>query len=611
MGIVDLYIEIEQNKEKPKLYSESECNENYTSEIYEGMSASYQIDALMAQYDIDKKYNLYGESVGALFGGFLAFSKKIILLVLKMLLGIKGIILGVIIAAAVYIMKRKDSGNKTSYSGGGGGGGGGSSSSSKKDSSSSEKNITPEEAQEELIKEIQESTNEVAYVEPLKLGVSGETIKAKVKPVKRERKRQKNKYKSSTSTETEVIQAPSVRDRISKVLEDENVYKAMQDAVNTDDVLKIVELIESSPKLVDYALKEYRYDTDANHNICLVRTDIAKEVVERMRDEFKNEKRIGNRSVSEFNKGFYKFNSNIPGGLICYDRKDGNQSSSFDEEHMNDMIKNIGIWLSAGSVLQCHALTNMLIVSNPDDVKATERQMNEVIDKLPNDMWSSVKASIDVIRKYLGTEESMTKIFELFSNMFKRTIVRPNLDDAPTMWRSIDAMSTYGIKDFQNKIQDAGIDIDYFSIFSRPYPKDSKYSEVIFSLGDASDRLVTINKIRQSIKFTQNDIDSIKSYINSVIESNKSSSKVLSSINDRKEEDDKDYKKFNDALNLAKISMQRSTTFSRISLEALNGYTKLLSIIKHPIYQAIYERIGEIVVEITQDAAIEIFKVEE
>ena len=523
-----------------------------------------------------------------------------------MLLGIKGIILGVIIAAAVYLMKRRDSGNKTSYSGGGGGGGG---SSSKKESSNAEKKITPEEAEENLIKEIQESTNDAAYVEPLKLGVSGETIKAKVKPVKRERKRQKNKFKNTTTTE--VAQTPSVRDRRSKAIGSEEIFKMMQEAVTDDDVVKIMEIIETSPTLVDYALKEYRYDTDANHNICLVRTDIAKEVVERMRDEFKNEKRIGNRSVAEFNKGFYKFNSNIPGGLICFDRKDGNQSGSFDEEHMNDMIKNIGIWLSAGSVLQCHALTNMLIVSNPDDVKATERQMNEVIDKLPNDMWSSVKASIDVIRKYLGTEESMTKIFELFSNMFKRTIVRPNLDDAPTMWRSIDAMSTYGIKDFQSKIQDAGIDIDYFSIFSRPYPKDSKYSEVIFSLGDASDRLVTINKIRQSIKFTQNGIDSIKSYINSVIESNKSSSKVLSSINDRKEEDDKDYKKFNDALNLAKISMQRSTTFSRISLEALNGYTKLLSIIKHPIYQAIYERIGEIVVEITQDAAIEIFKVEE
>ena len=605
MSIVDLYIEMEQDKEKPKIYAESEYNENYTSEVYEGVSASYQIDALMAQYDINKKYNLYGESVGALFGGFLAFGKKIILLVLKMLLGIKGIILGVIIAAAVYIMKRRNSGNKTSYSGGGGGGGG---SSSKKESSNAEKKITPEEAEENLIKEIQESTNDAAYVEPLKLGVSGETIKAKVKPIKRERKRQKNKFKNTTTTE--VTQTPSVRDRISKAIESEEIFKMMQEAVTDDDVVKIMEIIETSPTLVDYALKEYRYDTDANHNICLVRTDIAKEVVERMRDEFKNEKRIGNRSVSEFNKGFYKFNSNIPGGLICFDRKDGNQSGSFDEEHMNDMIKNIGIWLSAGSVLQCHALTNMLIVSNPDDVKATERQMNEVIDKLPSDMWSSVKASIDTIHKYLGTEESMTKIFELFSNMFKRTIVRPNLDYAPTMWRSIDAMSTYGIKDFQSKIQDAGIDIDYFSIFSRPYPKDSKYSEVIFSLGDASDRLVTINKIRQSIKFTQNDIDSIKSYINSVIESNKSSSKVLSSINDRKEEDDKDYKKFNDALNLAKISMQRSTTFSRISLEALNGYTKLLSIIKHPIYQAIYERIGEIVVEITQDAAIEIFKAE-
>ena len=607
MSIVDLYIEMEQDKEKPKIYAESEYNENYTSEVYEGVSASYQIDALMAQYDIDKKYNLYGESVGALFGGFLAFGKKIILLVLKMLLGIKGIILGVIIAAAVYIMKRRDSGNKTSYSGGGGGGGG---SSSKKESSNTEKKITPEEAEENLIKEIQESTNDVAYVEPLKLGVSGETIKAKVKPIKRERKRQKNKFKNTTTT-TEVAQTPSVRDRISKAIESEEIFKMMQEAVTDDDVVKIMEIIETSPTLVDYALKEYRYDTDANHNICLVRTDIAKEVVERMRDEFKNEKRIGNRSVAEFNKGFYKFNSNIPGGLICFDRKDGRQSGSFDEEHMNDMIKNIGVWLSAGSVLQCHALTNMLIVSNPDDVKVTERQMSEVIDKLPSDLWSTVKASIDTIHKYLGTEESVTKIFELFSNMFKRTIVRPNLDDAPTMWRSIDAMSTYGIKDFQSKIQDAGIDINYFSIFSRPYPKDSKYSEVIFSLGDASDRLVTINKIRQSIKFTQNDIDSIKSYINSVIESNKSSSKVLSSINDRKEEDDKDYKKFNDALNLAKISMQRSTTFSRISLEALNGYTKLLSVIKHPIYQAIYERIGEIVVEITQDAAIEIFKVKE
>lgn len=62
---------------------------------------------------------MYAESVGGIFVALLVFIKKAILIILKMVLGIKGLLLLVVIGLIMYFRRKK--GNGISFSGGGGG----------------------------------------------------------------------------------------------------------------------------------------------------------------------------------------------------------------------------------------------------------------------------------------------------------------------------------------------------------------------------------------------------------------------------------------------------------------------------------------------------------
>ena len=96
-------------------------DENMT--VNEGMIAVQQAQN---NFDIccDEKYNLYGESVGAIFAGIMAMAKSAIIFILKALAGFKIAVVAIIGVIIAKFIKDGLKGNKADIHGGGGGGGG-------------------------------------------------------------------------------------------------------------------------------------------------------------------------------------------------------------------------------------------------------------------------------------------------------------------------------------------------------------------------------------------------------------------------------------------------------------------------------------------------------
>lgn len=105
-------------------------DENMT--VNEGMIAVQQAQN---NFDIfcDEKYNLYGESVGAIFAGIMTMAKSAIIFILKALAGFKIAVVAIIGVIIAKFIKDGLSGNKADIHGGGGGGGGGATFSGKVD----------------------------------------------------------------------------------------------------------------------------------------------------------------------------------------------------------------------------------------------------------------------------------------------------------------------------------------------------------------------------------------------------------------------------------------------------------------------------------------------
>ena len=83
--------------------------------ICEGYMALEEGRVMLEMYQ--RRETMYAESVGGIFVALLVFIKKAILIILKMVLGIKGLLLLVVIGLIMYFRKRKKSG--ISFGGGG------------------------------------------------------------------------------------------------------------------------------------------------------------------------------------------------------------------------------------------------------------------------------------------------------------------------------------------------------------------------------------------------------------------------------------------------------------------------------------------------------------
>ena len=136
MSFTDLYLDtvIENNSLYGKMYAENELTEferiECREDIMNGQVAIYHAQEMLYDMMRMQETNVYGEAVGGLFVAIIAIVKKAILFLLKIFVGVKGMLLLLLIGVLGAAMAKKSS--AVSVSGGGGGGGGGGSSSSAK-----------------------------------------------------------------------------------------------------------------------------------------------------------------------------------------------------------------------------------------------------------------------------------------------------------------------------------------------------------------------------------------------------------------------------------------------------------------------------------------------
>lgn len=124
-NIVNLYMESVADIDNSSRHRDIEIPEVDELAICESYMALEEGRVMLEMYQ--RREIMYAESVGGIFVALIAFIKKAILIILKMVLGIKGLLLLVIIGLIMYFRRKK--GNGISF---GGGGGGGSSSSTPK-----------------------------------------------------------------------------------------------------------------------------------------------------------------------------------------------------------------------------------------------------------------------------------------------------------------------------------------------------------------------------------------------------------------------------------------------------------------------------------------------
>lgn len=135
MSFTDLYLDtvIENNSLYGKMYAEAELTEfekiECREDIMNGQVAIYHAQEMLYDMVRMQETNVYGEAVGGLFVAIIALVKKAILFLLKIFIGVKGMLLLLLIGVLGVAMAKKSS--AVTVSGGGGGGGGGSSSSAK------------------------------------------------------------------------------------------------------------------------------------------------------------------------------------------------------------------------------------------------------------------------------------------------------------------------------------------------------------------------------------------------------------------------------------------------------------------------------------------------
>lgn len=116
-NIVNLYMESVADIDNSSRHRDIEIPEVDEMEIYGSYMALEEGRVMLEMYQ--RREIMYAESVGGIFAALLVFIKKAILIILKMVLGIKGLLLLVVIGLIMYFRKRKKSG--VSFGGSGGG----------------------------------------------------------------------------------------------------------------------------------------------------------------------------------------------------------------------------------------------------------------------------------------------------------------------------------------------------------------------------------------------------------------------------------------------------------------------------------------------------------
>lgn len=556
-NIINLYTDIKSNlsnnnidvHDSTYLYGESDILDVST---YEAIFAQFQLISVMDM--ISDKDNKYAESVGAIIGGIVAVITKIVMLFMKILIGVKGIILGALLGLVMYFIKKSKNGSKTSYSGGGGGGGG----------SSSKPTVN-----------LDNLVNTGSTKPANQLGTSGAVLKNNII------KDMKNDKSEDTKTDANLVKAT---ESIATEIKKKNVE------INADNIKP-----EVVNEIIDYAMKDFRFDTDEYHHVFIVKKEYTNIVEKRLKDIRNHPETIlndGKNSVSEYFKSnpLYEVNDamNIFSDWgIRYLRTDDRTVESTVEIH-TAIIQNIDIFIFFAVTLQTIGMGYAY-------EKIDKSKQEEILKDFMKNLEKMPGLSAFYINQF-KENETFTE-YSAF-NMFKELIKKNSkiTFSGRENWNVYEFLAVFASENKERfeKLNEA-LKVSkrsYISYDFRPFPDNPDYAE--FMLYDSNSWYCS--KLLRDFKLKFEKFNELKKSLECV---EKISKDNLSIIKGSEELSNNGH-----AVQL----VRHSATLISGMMNLMLLYSKVLASSKGEIYDIIYKDIAVEITKNVKDAIIENIK---
>lgn len=555
-NIINLYTDIKSNlsnnnnidvHDSTYLYGESDILDVST---YEAIFAQFQLISVMNM--ISDKDNKYAESVGAIIGGIVAVITKIVMLFMKILICVKGIILGALLGLVMYFIKKSKNGSKTSYSGGGGGGG------------SSKPTVN-----------LDNLVNTGSTKPANQLGTSGVVFKNNII------KDMKNDKSEDAKADANLVKATeNIATEIKKKNEEINADNIKPEVVN---------------EIIDYAMKDFRFDTDEYHHIFIVKKEYANIVEKRLKDIRNHPETIlndGKNSVSEYfkSKPLYDVDNSMnmyaDWGIRYIRSDDRNMEGVFDIHKV--IIQNIDIFIFFAVTLQT---IGMGYAYEKIDKSKQEEILKDFMKNLENMPGLSAYYVNQFKENGSFTEYSA---FEMFKELLKKNSKIDFYGREKFNVYAFLADFAFDNRDRFKKINNAlrVIKNNYISYTVRDFPNNPDYAE--FILYDSNSWYCF--ELLKDFKLKFEKFDELKKSLECVEKISKNNLSIMESSEELSND--------NHAVEL----VRNSATLISGMMNIILLYSKVLASSKGEIYDIIYKDIAVEITKNVKDAIIENIK---
>ena len=554
--IINLYTDIKSNLSNNNLdtcdsaclYGESDILDVST---YEAIFAQFHLISVIDM--ISDKDNKYAESVGAIIGGIVAVISKIVMLFMKILIGVKGIILGALLGLVMYFIKKSKNGSKTSYSGGGGGGGGSSKPTVNLDNLVNTGSTKP--------------TNQ--------LGTSGTVLKNNII------KDMKNDKSEDAKADADLVKAT---ESIATEIKKKNVE------INADNIKP-----EVVNEIIDYAMKDFRFDTDEYHHVFIVKKEYTNIVEKRLKDIRNHPETIlndGKNSVSEYFKSnpLYDVDNSMnmyaDWGIRYIRSDDRNMEGVFDIHKV--IIQNIDIFIFFAVTLQT---IGMGYAYEKIDKSKQEEILKDFMKNLENMPGLSAYYVNQFKENGSFTEYSA---FEMFKELLKKNSKIDFYGREKFNVYAFLADFAFDNRDRFKKINNAlrVIKNNYISYTVRDFPNNPDYAE--FILYDSNSWYCF--ELLKDFKLKFEKFDELKKSLECVEKISKNNLSIMESSEELSND--------NHAVEL----VRNSATLISGMMNIILLYSKVLASSKGEIYNILYKDIAVEITKNVKDAIIENIK---
>lgn len=554
--IINLYTDIKSNLSNNNLdtcdsaclYGESDILDVST---YEAIFAQFHLISVIDM--ISDKDNKYAESVGAIIGGVVAVILKIVMLFMKILIGVKGIILGALLGLVMYFIKKSKNGSKTSYSGGGGGGG-----------SSSKPTVN-----------LDNLVNMGSTKPANQLGTSGTVLKNDII------KDMKNDKSEDAKADADLVKAT---ESIATEIKKKNVE------INADNIKP-----EVVNEIIDYAMKDFRFDTDEYHHIFIVKKEYVDIVEKRLKDIRNHPETIlndGKNSVSEYFKSnpLYDVDNSMnmyaDWGIRYIRSDDRNMEGVFDIHKV--IIQNIDIFIFFAVTLQT---IGMGYAYEKIDKSKQEEILKDFMKNLENMPGLSAYYVNQFKENGSFTEYSA---FEMFKELLKKNSKIDFYGREKFNVYAFLADFAFDNRDRFKKINNAlrVIKNNYISYTVRDFPNNPDYAE--FILYDSNSWYCF--ELLKDFKLKFEKFDELKKSLECVEKISKNNLSIMESSEELSND--------NHAVEL----VRNSATLISGMMNIILLYSKVLASSKGEIYNILYKDIAVEITKNVKDAIIEKIK---